>query len=250
MYGRFLCDRLATLQLPFREKASALGLVWPSAAGVLRLLDKSIESSFLVKPHCLPLDALEENFGGTNDTCAVGTRNPLEPDSLPDQKEVCPNPETPKLMIRQRCGKLFDELDLSGLDLWAPEMEDKARQLLAKYHELFSLDQAELGCTHSTEHAIKVTDDTPFKEHFRRIPLLMVDEVRNHLREMLESGAIRPSQSAWCNARHAGEEKGWWLTILYRLLTPECPYKEEFLSVTPNTGGTGDLGRCWPLLLP
>ena len=27
----------------------------------------------------------------------------------------------------------------------------------------------------------------------------MVEEVRNHLREMLESGAIRPSQSAWCN---------------------------------------------------
>ena len=27
-----------------------------------------------------------------------------------------------------------------------------------------------------------------------------VEEVRNHLREMLESGAIRPSQSAWCNA--------------------------------------------------
>ena len=28
----------------------------------------------------------------------------------------------------------------------------------------------------------------------------MVEEVRNHLREMLESSAIRPSQSAWCNA--------------------------------------------------
>ena len=28
----------------------------------------------------------------------------------------------------------------------------------------------------------------------------MVEEVRNHLREMLESGAIRPSQHAWCNA--------------------------------------------------
>ena len=28
----------------------------------------------------------------------------------------------------------------------------------------------------------------------------MVEEVRNHLREMLESGTIRPSQSAWCNA--------------------------------------------------
>ena len=122
-----------------------------------------------------------------------------ELDSLPNQKEVCPNPETPKLTIRQRCGKLFDELDLSGLDSWALEMVDKAHQLLAKYHDVFSLDQAELGCTHSTEHAIKVTDDTAFKEHFRRIPPLMVDEVRNHLREMLESSAIRTSQSAWCN---------------------------------------------------
>ena len=27
----------------------------------------------------------------------------------------------------------------------------------------------------------------------------MVEEVRNHLREMLESGAIRPSQSTWCD---------------------------------------------------
>ena len=123
-----------------------------------------------------------------------------EPDSLPDQKEVCPDQQTSKLMIRQRRGKLFDELDLSGLDLWAPEMADKACQLLAEYHDVFLLDQVELGCTHSTEHALKVTDDTPFKECFRRIPPPMVDEVRNHLREMLESSAIRPSQSAWCNA--------------------------------------------------
>ena len=41
---------------------------------------------------------------------------------------------------------------------------------------------------------------TPFKERFRWIPLPLVEEVWNHLREMLESGAIQPSQSAWCNA--------------------------------------------------
>ena len=32
------------------------------------------------------------------------------------------------------------------------------------------------------------------------IPPPMVEEVRKHQREMLESGAIRPSESAWCNA--------------------------------------------------
>ena len=103
-------------------------------------------------------------------------------------------------MVRQRHGKLFYELDLSGLISWAPELADAAHWLLAEYHDVFLLDPAELGCTHSTEHTIKVTDDTPFKERFRQIPPLMVEEVRNHLREMLESGAIRPSQSAWCNA--------------------------------------------------
>ena len=79
------------------------------------------------------------------------------------------------------------------------KLVDAAQQLLAEYHDVFSLDPAELGCTHSTEHIIKVTDNTPLKKQFRQIPPPMVEEVRNHLKEMLESGAIRPSQSAWCN---------------------------------------------------
>ena len=45
-----------------------------------------------------------------------------------------------------------------------------------------------------------MTDDTPFKEQFRQIPPPLVEEVWSHLREMLKSGAIQPSQSAWCNA--------------------------------------------------
>ena len=89
---------------------------------------------------------------------------PPEPESLQVQDDTCPDHHTPKLMIRQRHGKLFDELDLSGLDSWAPELVDAAHWLLAEYHDVFSLDPAELGCTHSTEHTIKVTDDTPFKE--------------------------------------------------------------------------------------
>ena len=122
-----------------------------------------------------------------------------KPGSLPVPDEVCPDPQTPKLTIRQRHGKLFNELDLSGLDSWAPKLADKAHRLLAEYHDIFSLDPTELGCTHSTKHNIKVTDDTPFKECFRQIPPPMVEEMRNHLKEMLESSAIRPSQSAWCN---------------------------------------------------
>ena len=110
------------------------------------------------------------------------------------------SPHTPRLTVRQRHGKLFNELDLSGLDSWVPELVDAAHWLLAQYHNVFLLDSAELGCTHSTEHMVKVTDDTPFKEQCRQVPLPLVQEVWNHLQEMLESSAIWPSQSAWCNA--------------------------------------------------
>ena len=59
-----------------------------------------------------------------------------------------------------------------------------------QYCNVFSLEPAELGCTHSTEHTIKVTDNIPFKEQFRQIPPPLLEEVHNHLREMLDLGAI------------------------------------------------------------
>ena len=41
-------------------------------------------------------------------------------------------------------------LDLKRLESWPPELMDSAHQLLAKYHNVFSLEPAELCCTHST----------------------------------------------------------------------------------------------------
>ena len=131
---------------------------------------------------------------------AIAMPKPLPETKVWEGEDGPQNLLTPNLTVRQRKGKLFENLDLSGLDSWPLELTDAAHQLLANYHDIFSLEPAELGCTHSTEHTIKVTDDTPFKERFRWVPPPLVEEVWNHLREMLESHAIQPSQSAWCNA--------------------------------------------------
>ena len=83
---------------------------------------------------------------------------------------------------------------------WSPHNAAIARELLLSYHDTFALESNELGCTSTIKHEIHLNDDEPFKEHFRCIPLPLLEEVRASLRDMLEAGTIQPSQSPWCNA--------------------------------------------------
>ena len=88
---------------------------------------------------------------------------PTKSEGLWEGTDKSPDFHTSGLTVRQRHGKLFDKLDLSSLDSWPLELVDAACWLLAKYHDVFSLDPVELGCTYSTEHIIRVTDDIPLK---------------------------------------------------------------------------------------
>ena len=48
------------------------------------------------------------------------------------------DPHPPNLTTRQRQGKLFKELDLSGLNSWPLELAEAACWYLAEYHDVFS----------------------------------------------------------------------------------------------------------------
>ena len=115
---------------------------------------------------------------------------------------VSPEEEQPTLSESERQALLMDKLDLSGLESWPPEVASQARDLLREYHDIFSVEKNEIGHTKATEHKIVLKDpeSAPFKERFRRIPPPQVEEVREHLKVMLDAGAIRPSNSPWCNA--------------------------------------------------
>ena len=45
-----------------------------------------------------------------------------------------------------------------------------------------------------------MNDTTLFKEHYQCIPPGMYDEVKTHIQEILDVGAIGPSNSPWANA--------------------------------------------------
>ena len=72
---------------------------------------------------------------------------------------------------------------------------NEASELLGRWKHIFSTGPTDLGFTDLVEHEINLTDETPFKEPYRRIPPALFEEVREHLKEMLDAGAIRESQS-------------------------------------------------------
>ena len=83
-------------------------------------------------------------------------------------------------------------LDLTGLEAWPKEQVEKARSLLKEYHDIFLLEKHYTGHTKATKHKIvlKDLDTPPFKERFCRIPPPQLDEVRAHLKMMLDAGVI------------------------------------------------------------
>ena len=71
--------------------------------------------------------------------------------------------------------------------------------MLMEHHNIFSLDKNKIRCTDAAKHVIELLDTEPFKEGFRQIAPPLVEEVWEHIQEMLEGGAIHPSQSPSCN---------------------------------------------------
>ena len=115
--------------------------------------------------------------------------------------ELEPSSEDQDQSWTQDMQNLFEQLGLNEPKDWMTE-EDvlEAKTLVQKFHMVFSKNDLDLGKTDKVKYTIKVTDSTPFKERYRRIPPSQYDAVRKHLQEMLDLGAIRPSDSPWCSA--------------------------------------------------
>ena len=97
-------------------------------------------------------------------------------------------------------GWVLEALDLQGLKEWPESEQKEARELLLKWEHLFTRSDLDLGKTTLTKHKIKLTDQMPFKEHYRCTPPHMYDDVRAHIQEMLDIGAIHRLHSPWASA--------------------------------------------------
>ena len=92
---------------------------------------------------------------------------------------------------------LFSTIDLTCAKEWSEELKAKTKDLFREYAHIFALESLDMGHTSLVKHKIKLDNYTPFKERYRRIPPNLFDEVKNHLKEMIQVGTIRCSNSPW-----------------------------------------------------
>ena len=109
------------------------------------------------------------------------------------------NKQKTSVNVNQQCAADTKHNTPPGLDLensvLTNEQKQQVRQFLSRWDGIFSKSPTDLGCAKLVEHEIHLENDRPFKEPYRRIPPALIQEVREHLNEMLEVGAIRPSKS-------------------------------------------------------
>ena len=126
--------------------------------------------------------------------------NIIPPMLAPNPSNENNKPEEIPKKTPARLEKLFSKLDLSGMDDWSPTQKESMKKVFEDYHHLFALEDLKLGRTDLVKHVIKLDDLKPFREKYQWIPPHQYEEVRKHLKEMVEIGAIRKSQSPWASA--------------------------------------------------
>ena len=115
-------------------------------------------------------------------------------------KQSIGRPLERKLLSGKHLKELHEKLQLEEHTVgWVPELKTELHELLEEYSFLFAMDSMDLGKTDLIQHHIELTDFTPIKDRYRRIPPHQYDEVRKHLREMLKIGAIGKISSPWAS---------------------------------------------------
>jgi transposase InsO family protein len=118
------------------------------------------------------------------ETCVLGSTYPVKVMST-SVDTVTPSTQT------------LDAFPLEHLD---EQQRQQVHQCVERHRNAFSWSEWDLGHCDRYQHRIKLTDETPFRDRYRRIPPAMVAEVREHIKQMLEAGIIRESCSPYSSA--------------------------------------------------
>ena len=120
---------------------------------------------------------------GKTVACVMASNAVPDAEPSPDllKKLESDTPVKPCLSVEERHKLLIATLEKDGgleqLKSWPSKLAARVTRLLLEYHDIFSLEPHEIGCTDIMEHDIELLDHEPFKERFRCIAPPLVEEV-------------------------------------------------------------------------
>ena len=111
--------------------------------------------------------------------------------------------------VEDRCEKLLEVLGLNSAsvgDLTAEKLK-QLQDLIKANHDVFALDDTELGCTGVVKHTVDTEDHIPIKQPARRLPFVH-RELSNMMDDLLNRGIIQPS-SSMVKSSGLSTKEGW-----------------------------------------
>lgn len=109
-----------------------------------------------------------------------------------------PKPYSPPSESHNKEGSETLTFDLDG-SLLGDEWKARITERLNSIRDVFATDEKAYGHTTAVKHHIRLQDETPFKERPRPIHPSDRAAVKQHLRELLETGIIRESESPFAS---------------------------------------------------
>jgi len=100
----------------------------------------------------------------------------------------------------------FDTM-LEGTDL-TPEERQTVVQFLQLNADVFCWEPSQLGCCTIGCHTIDTGDAPPVRQSYYKMPYKKHEQMRQHVRQLLDLGIIRPSNSPWASPAHSGTQEG------------------------------------------
>ena len=175
------------------------GVLLPNSAGLCRVLAMN-ESDFdvLLNSHetvglvteCSLVDDDEDDKETGNNTETSQTVNNLTTSASGAQSS--------EESIADRQERLAEMVDMSASAL-SPEQVAEVTQWLLQHHDIFALDESDLGRTSLVEHDIYTGDHPPIRQLPRREAFALRPVIRKMVQDMLKQGIVRPSNSPWAS---------------------------------------------------
>lgn len=141
---------------------------------------------------------------------------------------------------------LMDQLRLDHLN---KEERVGLVKLISDYQEIFHLKNEKLTFTNVVKHRIDTKDDIPVYTKSYRYPFCLKEEVQSQVRDLLNQGIIRPSNSPWSSPiwvvpkkMDASGKKKWRLVVDYRKLNEKTI--DDKYPIPNITEVLDKLGRC------